>query len=276
MSEKDQLLESYLPLVGSFWTGLVRLQQARIFGLSAIAALSKYRSRETVHTVDHPYADVLDPIRAISYAEYDAFEYILNWEHLVYATTILDTFLSDTTRFLLLLHPGAIGTSRTVPFEAILSGRSRSDLINQEALKRSREVSYLPFLARLDFLRTTFGLKLAVSSDDDAALDHFSGIRNLAVHDQSAFDVFLDDSSQLIVKQKSCARHPTRITGADLETVRHAFCRVAQEVCRAVVEQVIMGAGDPRFVALYKAFTTYTEWKPPTRSASAENVGDLK
>jgi len=90
----------------------------------------------------------------------DSHTYVTDLSHLIYATSLLDTFLSETTLFLFLLHPLSMGKNQQVPLRMVIEASSRNETLTQAARARTREISYLPFLGRLQFLRDTFGLRL--------------------------------------------------------------------------------------------------------------------
>jgi len=152
------LLDHYNRVASSFALGMLRLSEARIVALTTVIALHKFHVDHKDSKDPGSFSDVPDELRKISFSECDSFHYVSDASYLVYATTLLDTFLSDTTRFLLLLHPGSIGENHAVPLKALLAAESKNDLLNDAATRRSREIGYLPFLARLEFLRNQYGL----------------------------------------------------------------------------------------------------------------------
>ena len=126
----------------------------------------------------------LERLGSIERSEYEAYCYLANIAYLIYATTLLDTFLSETTRFLLLLFPRALGKKQTVPIEILLDSSSRAHIIESTVAKKVRELGHEGFLGRLSFLREQFGLSMNLSDEDNLGLEHFSGIRNALIHDQ--------------------------------------------------------------------------------------------
>jgi len=250
----DARLRDYNTLASSFVLGLFRLSEARIVALTTAIALFRLHS-------EPPEADgiprdnaIVDELRRISYSEYDSFRYVTDASLLVYATTLLDTFLTDTTRFLLLLHPDSIGDNQTVSLKSLLSAASTAELITDAALRRAREISYLPFLGRIEFLRKKFGLEIVLNANTVADLDHYSGIRNVVVHDQAVFDVRLDHSGVLEVSRKTCPRHPTLVKSTDLAAALRAYRVVAVAIYRDVVTRVLKSHPDENFLRAVAAF----------------------
>ena len=91
---------------------------------------------------------------------------------------MLDTFLSDTTLFLFLLFPVAMGKNKQIPLKTIIDATSRNDAITRAAHSPTREISYLDFPARVQSLREMFGLILPLSPEVEDALAHFPTVRN--------------------------------------------------------------------------------------------------
>ncbi len=245
----------YHALASAFSLGLIRLQEARIVCLTARLALFKYHAESPKESSTHPYSGVLAELASVSYSEFDSFCYVSDSSYLVYATTLLDTFLTDTTRFLLMLNPGAIGDAQSVSLKALLSARSRSELITQAATKKAREISYLPFLARLEYLRRTFGLSIALDEDTTADLAHYADVRNVIVHDQGVFEVDLDDAGAVRIRRKTCPRHPTPVTSDDLAKGQTSYTKCVREVYRDVMQHVLHAPEDERFNTLLRALS---------------------
>src|SRR4030067_3647673 len=120
-----------------------------------------------------------------------------NFTFLVYATTLIDTFLNDSTTFLFILYPKSIGKSQQITISKLLTSSSKAEILSDAASRRAREISYLPFKGGIPFLKDTFGLDITFGQDTDEALEHYPSIRNLAVHDQGGFEVYLGDDSQV-------------------------------------------------------------------------------
>lgn len=229
--------------VASLTMGFMRLWQARIVYISTIMALSLLNREDA--TSDEQALKAVATLRKLSMEELDGFSYINAVSELVYATTLLDSFLSDITMFLFLLHPHSIGDQQSISLGDLLSATSRVELINASATKRVREISFLPFVARLDFLRERFGLHISLDAETLELLNHFATVRNVLVHDQSVFDVLLDEDGTIRVKQVRCSRHPTPISPEDPQKAQQAFREVAAAVYEAVCMQVLKRHGDP-------------------------------
>lgn len=250
MHPKDQLVRSYLGLVSSYARGFARFASARIAALSLGNAVLTYRLRPEEPVDNHPYADVVQRISGISKEDYDAFDYQTDLSGLIYLTTLLDTFLSDTTKFLLLLHPSAIGKNQSVTLESVLSAKSTADLVNEAAAKKVREISYLPFLARIDVLRQKFGLHVTLTDDEMAQLEHYAEMRNAAVHDQAVFDCTMELDGSISLRQKACDRHPTQMKASDVREAQKVYESAVRQVCRSVLDQVLKAQDHPAYASL--------------------------
>ena len=113
--EKHQdTAEIFSRLVLAYFQGCYRFNDAQLAFELLSAALITYRTSQEVDISEHPYSEVLDYVKRTSTRAYRAFEYVGRISHLVYATTLFDTFISDCTHFLLLLHPRAMGKNHEV------------------------------------------------------------------------------------------------------------------------------------------------------------------
>lgn len=230
-------LDELADITSSFILGVQRLTAARAAALSYSLAYrcvwaEPQRPSETK-------SQALERLVDVKPEEQSAFEYVTDISHLVYATTLLDSFLSDVTKFLVLLYPAALGKGQSVTIDQVLIAVSPSDLINAAVAKKVRELGYLPFLARVDYLRDTFGIRPQIPSDVEALVDHYSGIRHVVVHDQSVFEIRRDASGTVSVHQKTCQLHPTPIDTKQIWGAWRAYWRLAKSVFYEVATRVL-------------------------------------
>jgi hypothetical protein len=240
----DPAVRGYLAVTYSFIQGLVRIWGAEAASARLMCALTEFHGSGRPG-LDGVAAGVLQHLDRIPYSSYDALAYVTNVSHLVYATTLLDTFLSDTTLFLFLFIPQSMGKNQQVPLRTIIEATSKNEALTQAALARSREISYLPFSGRLQFLKETFGLSPGIDGETIEALDHYPSIRNAAVHDQGVFKLFLDEQGNVASKQKTCLHHPTTVTGDDVHKAIEAYETVVRAVAASVFTQVLKRADHP-------------------------------
>lgn len=241
MSKQGDLeppLRSYLDVATSFVEGLLRIWGAEAASARLMCALVEFHGLGGAG-LDGPGAPALDHLARIPFDSYDALAYVTNVSHLVYATSLLDTFISDTTLFLFLLIPKSMGKNQQIPLRTIIEASSRNDALTLAASGRTREISYLPFPGRIDFLRDTFGLALNLSSEETDALMHYSSVRNTAVHDQGIYELGLDENGSVVSRKKACPRHPTSVSGEDVHKAIHVYDGVAREIACAVFTQVL-------------------------------------
>ena len=240
----DSALKTYLEVAYSFILGLERLWSAKSAFARLACALMEFHAPGQDRVEPSP-VDVLEHLAKIDYRSYDSWSYVSNVSHLVYATTLLDTFFSDTTLFLFLLIPQSMGKNQQVPLRTIIDSSSRNDALTQAAMNRTREISYLAFSARLEFLEQTFGLKIALRPDAAEALNHFPSIRNTAVHNQGIYDLRLDENGKVTATQKSCARHPTQVSWDDVFKAIKAYEEIVFTIAETVFCQVLKQQDDP-------------------------------
>jgi len=247
--------------VVSLTMGFMRLWQARIVHNSTFIAFVLLNREDA--TPDEQAVNAATALRKVTEKEFDGFSYISSVSGLVYATTLLDSFLSDTTMFLFLLHPHSIGDQQSISLGDLLSVTSRAELISAAASKRVREISFLPFIARLDFLRERFGLHIALDRETLELIDHFASVRNVLVHNQSVYDFLLDEYGKILARQVRCPRHPTPILDEDLKKAQQAFEEVAAAVYEAVCTQVLKRHGDPFVQKVLGLFRHSPPGSPP-------------
>jgi hypothetical protein len=251
----DPQVKGYLAVTESFLGGLVRIWRAEAAFARLMLALVRFHAEDRPG-VDGPAATVLEHLDRIPYSSYDALSYVTNVSHLVYATTLLDTFLSDTTLFLFLLNPQAIGKDQQISLRTLINARSRNEAITEAAVTRMREIGYLSFNSRIDFLRKRFGLNITLPADVVDALHHYPSIRNTAVHDQGIYELGLHDDGTISSRQKTCPQHPTKITGKDVQKAIEAYERVAQSVAGTVFAQVLKQGDHPRVQSLLRVLSS--------------------
>jgi len=231
---------AYEAIVATYLGGMMRIWAARASQLSLELALV-HLNATTAGTQPMPteYADVIQELRAIEFRDYDAWTYVGNFGQLIYATTLLDSFLSDTTRFMFLLLPASIGKAQGITVNDIVAAESTTDLLKRAIEKRAREVSFLGFLERIDFLAKQYGLEINLPDDARSSLEHYAGIRNVVIHDQGSIDLVRTPAGDMKGIRKACPVHPRRVSGAEIAGATRAYCRVASHVATAVVRDVL-------------------------------------
>jgi len=243
-TEIDSTLKAYLDIGESFVRGLYRFWGAEAASARLMCALIEFHASGR-KGLDGPAATILQHLGRIEQSSYDSMVYVMNISHLVYATTLLDTFLSDTLLFLYLLYPHAMGRNAQVPLRTVINASSRNDALTQAAISKTREISYLPFPARVDFMRETFGLKIDLTPTAAEALNHYPSIRNTAVHDQGLYEIRLDENGSVASKRKTCIRHPTLVTEDDVSKAAKAYENVVMAIAQGVFVQVLKHPDHP-------------------------------
>lgn len=234
----------YLDVALSFVSGLIRLWGAEAASARLMCALTQFHASGK-RGLDGESAEILRNLDKIPRSSYESLAYITDVAHLVYATTLLDTFLSDTTLFLLLLHPGSIGKNQQVSLQLLLDASSRSEAIAQAAAARAREIGYLPFAGRLQYLRETFGLAINLAPGTEEFLVEYATVRNAAVHDQGLFELGLDEQGRVKSEQKACPVHPTKLPDDVVAQAIRGYREIAGTVALAVFDQVLKASDHP-------------------------------
>ncbi len=240
-------------ILASFVFGLLRLNNARITFNAATIAIYEFHSKKETKIVNNPYKTSLQIIKEVSPSNFNSFTYISFISYLIYSTTLFDTFLSDCTKFLLLLFPNAVGKNQSITVEALLTAKSHSELINQAVSRKVREVSYLPFVGRIEFLKSTFGLKFEIDDETLKFLEHYSGLRNVAVHDQGMFELQLSDKGKLQAFPKSNFPHPTPVSRDDVSKAIKAYGFTVLEISKAIIKQILKDDKGNKFLEILNA-----------------------
>ena len=193
--------EKYKRIAESFLLGYDRLSMARIVTNESIIGFYKM-CVDTCRNSKTPSKDsFFSGMINTNHTEFAAFEYITTTSFLVYATALLDSFISDSTIFLYLLHPKAIDSKYEIPFESVLRTKSKNELIEHIIKEKTRKLSYSSFLDRIKNLEKTFGLKIYLEKEGALALEHHASIRNIMVHSQSICDIGLDIKGNIKINQ---------------------------------------------------------------------------
>jgi hypothetical protein len=233
-------VEMYRHVHLTFIRGYVRFINAALaWERLSISLMVLHKPDEASGPSEVPSTRMTEVMRAIRFESFDSLTYVMNISLLVYATSLLDTFLTESTTFLLLLIPAAIGKSFQVPLKTLIDAESRNAALTQAALSRSRDISYKTFLDRLQFLRDTFGLEIDIKSDTAERLVHFSNLRNTAVHDQGIFEFFLDDSGRVATRQKACEHRPTTLGDDDPYAAAKVYNQIVEETARSIFLQIL-------------------------------------
>jgi hypothetical protein len=132
-----------------------------------------------------------------------------------------------------------MSAKRQVSFDTVLSAQSVFAVINETASKKAREVAFSTFIERIEYLNDTFGLGIKLDKDTKKALIHYPTIRNTAVHDQGVFALSLNDKGELHSSQKTCIKHPTRVSADDVSSAVECYQAVAKLVAEAIFFKVL-------------------------------------
>jgi hypothetical protein len=265
--KRQDTLGVFSMLVMAYSQGSLRFTSARLVFELLFAAALRYKVSEEVDIAEHPYYEVLKNVRKIKDGDLNAFEYVGRISHLTYATTLFDTFLSDCTHFLFLLHPKAIGKNQAVTLESVLGANSRTEIINQAALRKVRDIGFLSFSARVEFLKTTFGLKFDLDEQTEKQLERAASRRNTVTHDQGIFELNLNDDETPSISQKANAWLPTPVTPEEIIQAVITYHTIVAVISRSVITQVLKVPIDPSIDGLLQHLESF-----PPRDAKNEDI----
>jgi hypothetical protein len=231
MQTDEELAQIYHAIAASLTTGLVRFGEGRLLFDQLVRML-------VLVNTDASASDGRGLLTLRSdYRSFDNWYYLSSAGLMVYSTTLLDTFLSDSATFLYTRYPKALGNDLKIPITEIVSAESKFSLINQGVEKRVRALGFETFATRLNSLDRVFGLKVTLNDKEQELLAECSEIRNAFIHDQSLFRIFLDETGGVKVQGKTCLRHPRPIT----REMGNAAIRLQAKICGSLYGGVIRG-----------------------------------
>lgn len=256
-NKKLALYEALDAIVESLACGVVRLSEARITSNAVFVEWAEHHLLKA-EPAGSPSSEKPDSdgylVKTVGRTELDGFKYVSNVTSLVYAATLLDTFLSDTMRLLFLHFPSSFPEDKPITWREILESETIQDVIVNAVNKRVRDISHDSFLSRISTLRKLFGLEIEFDEDITEQLRDYSDLRNVIVHDQAVFDISLDEHGEVKAAQKTCPRHPTPVSDEDLAIATTAFFRTISVVYSAVVEQVCGIEVDKKILQMINGF----------------------
>jgi hypothetical protein len=240
VNRDPETIATYAAICQTFAEGVVRLIDAEcafceiMHGLTTYKAITDEKKQEQGH-----FAEVFVHFDAVSPSQFWAAQYIDVVSTLVYASSLFDTFLNETTIFLFLLIPSAMGKNHQVPLRSLIEGQSRSAILAEVAKQRGKEVSYKSFAERLRFLRETFGLSISLSEAICEALDKFTELRNSVVHDQGFFALSIDDSGCITHTMRGSRSFPSEIDPSDSLKAEKVFRFIALKIAKEIFAHVL-------------------------------------
>lgn len=221
---------TYLHILISFMEGYRRLRDAELCALKLSAAFVRFHKKPRSPFEGSEYEDVLAEIRSVSDSSFDAAMYVNAVSNLVYATSLFDTFLTDTVTFLFLLVPESMGKELQIPLRLLLTSESRDSVIQQVVTNKARELSFKTFADRLQFFRDKFGMPVTVSASEIEKLVRLTNLRNSAVHDQGILELKLNRSGTISSGLKSSPSHPTKVSHQDANEAAELYYRIVERI----------------------------------------------
>jgi hypothetical protein len=237
MAPQLEPAEIFEGVVQALLMGVVRLFRARIVrSLVFIEHVSNQVEPRLDETARSPQQTSRP---RVSPSELDGFLYVTDLSQLVYVTSLFDTLVTDTTRFLLLYRPEALGNKKTVAWDDVLNAPSRASIVTGKVNREVWELGHLSFLDRLQYLKEKFGLDVVPTGTLMESLDHFSSIRNTLVHDQGVLDLSLDDDGRLVAAQRRCWQHPTPVATDDLGRAVSTYLELSRRLYSEVTTRIL-------------------------------------
>lgn len=240
INRDEKSIQTYVAVCRGFMGGIIRLIKAEYAFHCMMNALTNYRIRNPKYEGDDSeIAEIHALLNKTTIDEFWAAEYVTCVTDLIYATSLFDTFVNETTIFLFLLIPDALGETHTVALRSLLDGNSPTSILTEIAKTRAREISFKSFLERLEILKKKFGLPFALSDTVKSDLEKYSELRNRAVHDQGFLALSLDGSGHVAYSSRASEDFPTEITFDEADKAQRVYQYVALTVAKDVLEHVL-------------------------------------
>lgn len=243
-------------IVLSFIEGMSRLFETEIVyhTVMMVTGPCKLRNISEAGKDGHPCKEIITALKKLNIGCLDSYEYVTMVNFMIYATTLFDSFLTDTTKYLFLKNPKSIGKDKSVSWDDIISAKSKATIVNRIVNKIAREQSYSSFSDRMDFINKQFGLGVRPEKEEMNSLKHFSGIRNDLVHDQSLYDIRLSPRGKIIVERKSNSRRPTHVSIKEVNRAWRSYIAITRKLYESINSKVLKRKEAPRLVAVLEGF----------------------
>jgi hypothetical protein len=245
-----RVAESFVAGMPGVWKARVVSNTAGILVMTYQAACAELRSGQWTP----PIAGLLEDLESVSLDIYSGFTDVTDASHFIYATALFDSFLSESTKFLLLLQPEKLGEDCKVSLGAVLGAKSRSDIINSEVLRRVKNLGFQPMPNRLEFLQRRFGLDPLVNPSMAEPLQDFVTQRNRLVHDLGTFALAVGENRELLLRARACPFHPAQLDIGDMWEAARLYLTVGFNLYKAVMGSVLRAEPTDDFRRVCKLF----------------------
>lgn len=155
----------------------------------------------------------------------------------IVAMTLLDSFVTDVTRFLLLLRPTAVPKDRQIRVGELFEAADYPTAIDVVVSKYLNELAYRPLRERLTLLHEKFGVTLP-DEPSLKRLDAVALLRNDLVHNVSRFTYTPGDSRGSVrISMRELPAVAWDMAEQSLNTVVHIVKHILQSVARDVFKR---------------------------------------
>ena len=253
---KKEVIEGYTKLSYSVVRGIVRITSARIVAnTTVISYLDLKRGLKEGKYDGLSDFRFVEALKKISVSELGRFDHVNTAGLLIYATAIFDTFLTDTTKFLYYLYPDKIAPNKPISWTKLISSDSKGSIINEVINKKCREISFWPFIRRIEYIIRQFGLNMEINDDTKKLLEKYSTLRNVILHDQSLADIQLDGNDKLIIENRIVKTDPTFVSSEDFTDAMKTFLELIKVVYNSISKEKLKAS---RFKE-YKKFNEFLD-----------------
>ena len=257
-----------------------RLTSARVVDLSARLAIINYHvleaSKRDESLKQFRFIQMLDEVEPESFQDYQS---ITQTSYLVYGMAILDSFITETTSFLFLKNPAALGKKEGVAWDVFLNRDKRTNTIVDAANRKARDIAFWPLNRRLELLQKNFHIKINIAEDVLADVTRYVEIRNAAVHDHTIVGLSLDENDRVISHSRT--EPPKRLKSGDLRLALHAFSSVIAGIFMGVCESFSEQSSElkPVIEKLYTVLNATDRFRenwddePPLNQSDRQQIG---
>lgn len=163
---------------------------------------------------------------------------------IIVSATVFDSFLTDVSRFLLLLRPEALPKDRQIRLAQVFQAQSLPALITAAVDQYTHELSYKSLRERVGFLKDRFGVPVEQAATLVDECEELAALRNRLVHTASRYSYSVGErrGSVEVVSEALPVVTP-EVADKSLHAVSEAVAQLSDTICIHVFGGPSMLAG---------------------------------
>jgi hypothetical protein len=134
-----------------------------------------------------------------------------------------------------------MGADSSIPLRELWDSNSKFDVINKIASQKSKELAFYSLEERIEKTVARYKLKFSLSAPEKELLKKYSAIRNSIIHNQSHFDIALNERGEVQVGAISCPRHPVSVSQAEINDAVDLFKDISINLGKCIIVDILKG-----------------------------------